>query len=213
MTRNIEVEVKVHLNEGAHDVLHDFLVHHAKFTGEKERVFIDYAIPNETIKDRKIDIRTRITNGVVELIIKTGTFGNGSRTETSIFVADNNLRDALSFMALLGYKKGVIGIRKIKTYQYEDMVIAVQEVIDCKRFHLREKVWDVFAEFEITTSDGNKFDTLEKLNAFTTSLGLEVFSASAWVAYIERMDQEANGSFDFEKDLETICSQIKTNPN
>ena len=210
MEKNIEVEVRSLLDESTRKTLETFLRQNAQIKNEKERVFIDYSTFLEGIGGRKMDIRTRVTNGKVELIVKAGSFGGGARTETSLFVADNDLRGALSFMASLGYKKGVLGVRKIKAYQYVEIEIALQEVVVCIGATIEKKIWGAFAEFEIMTTDGEKNAAITKVGEFLQSLGLEPFADEAWFAFVEKMNKEANGVFDFGSDLDLLCGQVKT---
>lgn len=208
--KNIEVEVRVLLDEQTRLALLAFLSEHAKKEGEKERMFIDYSTFLEGIGERKMDIRTRVTNGKVELIVKKGSFGSGSRIETSIFVADNKLKDALTFMAALGYKKGVLGVRKIQTYQYEDIEVAFQEVVDCDGANIKSNLWGSFAELEIMTTEDGKEDALRKIQELLKSLGLTMFTDKDWFSYVEKMNIEANGVFDFDSDLALLCEQVET---
>ncbi len=210
MEKNIEVEIRALLDEKTRLTLNTFLTQKAKMKSEKERVFIDYSTFLEGIGERKMDIRTRVTNGKVELIVKAGSFGGGARTENSIFVEGNDLRGALSFMASLGYKKGVLGVRKIQAYQFGEIEIALQEVVSCDGANINERIWGAFAEFEIMTTESKKAQAIEELNAFLLSLGLEAFLDEAWFAYVKKMNNEANGVFDYDKDLDLLCGQIKS---
>lgn len=210
MENNIEVEVRVLLDEKARHSLESFLAEKAQKKSEKERVFIDYSTFLEGIGERKMDIRTRVTNGEVELIVKTGSFGSGSRMETSLFVAGNDFKNALRFMGALGYKKGVLGVRKIYAYQYEEIEIALQEVVACEGAVIKEKVWGAFAEFEIMTHETGKEKALEKIHTFISSLRLTAFADEQWFAFVKKMNQEANGVFDFDSDLELLCREVKT---
>lgn len=209
MEKNIEVETRVFLDEKARRALERFLKEKAQMKNDKERVFIDYSTFLEGIGERKMDIRTRVTNGEVELIVKAGSFGGGARTEASVFVAGNNLKNALQFMGALGYKKGVLGVRKIYTYQYEDIEIALQEVVECEGSVIKEKIWGAFAEFEIMTHEAGKDEALERIHSFISSLHLTVFTDEQWYSFVKKMNQEANGVFDIETDLDLLCSEVK----
>lgn len=197
MPKNIEVELRGPLTEESHKKLLNYLEANGKLTKKENRFLIDYSTFLEGIAERKSDIRTRITNGRVELIVKKGRFGGMSREEASVFVENNDLDRALHFMSLLGYKKGVAADRGILRYQVGDIEIAIQDV---RTYGVQDKIYSRFFEAEIMSTEGAKEEAEKKIKKLLGELGLSFFVEKDWISYVEKMNREANGVFDYEKD-------------
>ncbi len=202
MQKNIEVELRGPLTEETYKKLLSYLEAKGKFVKKENRFLIDYSTFLEGIGERKSDIRTRITNGKVELIVKKGRFGGAAREEASIFVENNDLDKALHFMALLGYKKGVAADRGIVRYQIGEIEIAIQDV---RVYGAQNKIHSRFFEAEIMSMEDTKAEAEAKIKKFLDEMGLTIFQDNEWVSYVEKMNKEANGVFDYEKDsVDTI---------
>lgn len=68
--KNIEVELRGPLDEISHKKLLQYLETNGKLADRQSRFLIDYSTFLEGIGGRKSDIRLRVTNGRVELIVK-----------------------------------------------------------------------------------------------------------------------------------------------
>ncbi len=197
MQKNIEVELRGPLTEESYKKLLNYLEANGNLVKKENRFLIDYSTFLEGIGERKSDIRTRITNGKVELIVKKGRFGGASREEASVFVENNDLDRALHFMSLLGYKKGVAADRGIVRYQIGGIEIAIQDV---RVYGAENKIHSRFFEAEIMSAEDGKKEAEMKIKKFLKNLGLSFFQESDWIGYVEKMNKEANGVFDYEKD-------------
>ncbi len=197
MQKNIEVELRGPLTEESYKKLLNYLEANGNLVKKENRFLIDYSTFLEGIGERKSDIRTRITNGKVELIVKKGRFGGASREEASVFVENNDLDRALHFMSLLGYKKGVAADRGIVRYQIGGIEIAIQDV---RVYGAENKIHSRFFEAEIMSAEDGKKEAEMKIKKFLKNLGLSFFQESDWIGYVEKMNKETNGVFDYEKD-------------
>jgi uncharacterized protein YjbK len=85
MKKDIEVEIRGFLSKDDYERVSKILIQNGKKTAEKRRTLIDYStfLPGG-IRDRKKDIRIRETNGVPEIVVKIGAWGDDeSRKEFS----------------------------------------------------------------------------------------------------------------------------------
>ena len=197
MEKNIEVELRGPLNENSYKKLLDYLDKKGKLLSRQNRFFIDYSTFLEGIGERKYDIRTRITNGKIELIVKKGKFGGHSREEASVFIEGNNLKNALTFMSLLGYKKGIAGDRGIVRYMIDGIEIAIQDV---KKYEKSGEIHSRFFEAEIMANTESEQEAKNKILKFIEDLSLNIFKEDEWYKYCRKLNIEANGVFDYEKD-------------
>ena len=77
MTKDIEVEVSGALSAEKNAELIDFFEKNGKKVATKHRVLIDYStFLGDGLRNRKKDIRLRITNGNPEIIVKLGDWNS-----------------------------------------------------------------------------------------------------------------------------------------
>ena len=201
-TQNIEVELRGPLDPKGYEALITLLKEKGRLIKKQNRFFLDYSTFLEGIGERTLDVRARVTNGKVELIVKKGKFGGTSREEASIFPEGANLADALKFMSLLGYTKAVACDRGIERYEIDGIEFAVQDVRD---FTQPGQIHSRFFEAEIMTDESGKSAAVEKIRNFLTNHNLKEFLEQEWNEYVAVMNKEANGVFDYEKDsIETV---------
>ncbi len=195
-SKTIEVEMRGPLSSSQLSILVSHLKTNGEFVERKERVLIDYStlLPEQDLKNRKVDIRLRNTNKVSEIIIKTGNWGGSDvRREYSI-KSDAPFDTMVQAYMLLGYTKGVLCIRNIDVYNYAGIEIAVVEVPD----------HSYFFEAEIETDDEDNVEEAQaKLKKVLTALDLRAHSDSEYFDYIEQLNKEANIIFDTAKESET----------
>lgn len=130
------------------------------------------------------------------------------REEASVFVEGNDLKKALSFMALLGYKKGVAADRGIARYLINGIEIAIQDV---RIYGMPGKIHSRFFEAEVMADKDSEEEAKNKIKKFLDSIGLKIFKENEWYDYIEILNKEANGVYDYEKDnMASILNSIKT---
>ncbi|MCK5475378.1 MAG: hypothetical protein KAI71_02240 [Candidatus Pacebacteria bacterium] len=197
MENNIEVELRGPLDENSYKVLLNHLEKNGKLLVKQNRFFIDYSTFLEGISKRKSDIRFRITNGKVELIVKKGEFGGYSREEVSVFIEKDDIKNALMFMSLLGYKKGIAGNRGIVRYMIDGIEIAIQDVRKCKD---PKEIYSRFFEAEIMANAESGQEAKNKILKFIEDLSLNIFKKEEWYEYCRNLNIKANGVFDYEKD-------------
>ena len=79
MSKDIEVEISGPLSKEKNAELMDFFDKNGKKTNVKHRVLIDYStFLGDGLKNRKKDIRLRITNGKPEIIVKLGDWNSSN---------------------------------------------------------------------------------------------------------------------------------------
>ncbi len=191
MSKNIEVELRGLLTADQAKDLTDFLLKNGHPKGEKHRVLVDYStfLPGG-VRDRKKDIRIRITNGEPELIIKLGGWGGEeSREEVSVFTRDTTFDVLARAMSELGYKKGVCAERFSKVFDYKDVEFAIVEVPN----------HSYYFEVEKMVASNEEPEALSELRELCKSLELECLDAEGFYQYIEALNKEANLVFDADK--------------
>jgi adenylate cyclase class IV len=196
--KTIEVELRGPLNNESYFTLLNLLKSKGSFVSKQNRFLLDYSTFLEGIGERKLDVRIRVTNGKVEIIIKKGKFGGTSREEVSIFPEGGNFDSSLKLMSLLGYNKAVACNRGIERYLFDGVEFAIQDVND---FNKEGIVHSRFFEAEIMCSDENEKNiAVEKVQKLLSSINLNEFSEQEWNEYVKVMNNEANGVFDYEND-------------
>ena len=175
MTKNIEVEYSGPLSNEQVKKVKAFFDEYGEKVTTKHRVLIDYStFLGDGLKHRKKDIRLRITNGEPEIIVKLGDWTSSNhRKELSVFTERGSFDTLVQIYAALGYKKGMLCERITEVYNYDDIEFAIVEV------------------------PGNSFHFEAEIMA-DEELGLEIFTDEGYIAYIEKLNKEANEIFDFD---------------
>ncbi len=192
MKRDIEVEVRGLLTKSDFYKTKDFLEVNGVLKDQKRRILIDYStfLPEEGIRDRKKDIRVRVTNGIPEIIIKLGSWGGSeSRQELSFKGAEGSFDTLVQIFGHLGLKKGILAERKTLAYEYKEIEFALVEVPG----------HSYYFEAERMAHSEDDFVKVEKeiLNV-CDELGLSVLSKDGFFEYIDVLNKEANDIFNFE---------------
>ncbi len=195
--KRIEVELRVPLDEEQYSRLESLLNEQGQLIARENRFLIDYSTFIEGIGTRKLDVRVRVTNGEVEIVVKQGEFGGSSRYEAMVGIQNNDLESALRVMALLGYRRGVAADRGITRYQLADVAVAIQEV---RYYGQPGKIHSRFFEAEILSDEDTREQAETALRSMLASYGFRPFSVDDWNAYIALLNKEANGTFDFDVD-------------
>lgn len=204
--KNIEIEIRGPLDDGSHKKLLKYIDKNGRLLKKQSRFLVDYSTFLEGIGERKSDIRLRVTNGRIELIVKKGKFGGYAREEASVFLEGGDLKNAFSFMALLGFKKGVAAIRSIQRYDVEGVEIAIQDVI---RYGKKDEIYGRFYEAEIMASKSEAEKGKNRIIELLDKIGLKKFGEEDWNEYIAKLNKEANGVFEYGKDdIDLLKSEI-----
>jgi adenylate cyclase class IV len=197
-TKTIEVELRGPLSESEYQNLLTLLSEKGTVQKKQNRFLLDYSTFLEGIGERKLDVRIRVTNGKVEIIVKKGKFGGTSREEVSIFPEGDSFESSLRLMNLLGYSKAVACDRGIVRYDIDGIEIAIQDVKD---FSNHGSIHSRFFEAEIMcNTEDEKEQAVNKIRQFLSANGLNEFTEQEWNQYVAKMNSEANGVFDFQND-------------
>jgi len=190
----IEIEMRGPLTSDSYQKTLEFLQKEANFKKEKRRVLIDYStfLDTDGFSSRTLDIRSRITNGEGEMIIKQGAFGGSDvRREVSVPVAGKDYLPLVEAYALMGYKKGVLCVRNTMAFEYKGVEVALIEVPGHSYFFE--------AEIELDKEEGIE-EAQKVIRSVCDELSLTLYSDDEYFAYVETLNEEANGVFDYEVD-------------
>lgn len=189
MKKNIEVEIRGFLSKDDYERVSKILIQNGKKTAEKRRTLIDYStfLPGG-VRERKKDIRIRVTNGVPEIVVKIGTWGDDeSRKEFSFTGQEGQFETLKEIFGHLGYEKGIKAIRNTQAFDYKEVEIALVEVPGHSYYFEAEKMVEEVDNVELA-----KKEILEVI----AELGLSKMSQEEFFAYIETLNKEANTVFD-----------------
>ena len=191
MAQTIEIEVRGPLEKEQYTQLVSRLETEGTFKKARERVLIDYStyLPNEGIRERTKDIRLRITNGKPEIIVKVGSWGGSDqRREISVMTPEGTFDSLVEIFGIIGLQKGTLCVRNSRVYDYQGVEFALIEVPGHSYFFEAEKMIE---------PDADRNAAQDEIRAVCTSLGLTLFTDDTFFAYIDRLNKEANGVFDF----------------
>lgn len=190
MNKNIEIEMRGPLTKKKFDDLANLFEAQAKKIAEKERILIDYSVFLEGgIKDRKKDIRLRVTNGNPEIIIKIGEWGGvDQRREISVFTKNSDFDTLVEIFGELGFVRGMLCVRKSKVYKYKDIEFSLVEVPGHSYYYEAEKM---------VYSNEDHAKITKEIQGVCNKLGLTVFSQKQFFSYINELNKEANELFDY----------------
>lgn len=189
MSKDIEVEISGPLSKEKNAELMEFFDKNGKKTNVKHRVLIDYStFLGDGLRNRKKDIRLRITNGNPEIIVKLGDWNSSNhRKELSVFTEAGSFDRLVQIYAALGYEKGMLCERTTQVYEYNGIEFALVEVPG-HSFHY---------EAEIMSDEGSVEEARAHIEEVCKELGLEIFTDQGYMDYIETLNKEANEVFDF----------------
>jgi len=192
MANNIEVELRGSISEEKFLEMEKVFQDEGEFRKEYKRIFIDYStfLPGEGIKNRQRDIRLRVTNGVPEIIVKTGKFGGSEhRKELSVLAKPGEFDKLVEIFAALGFTKGVLCVRNGKVYNYKNIEFTLIEVPGYSYYFEAEKL--------IRDMAGRQKAKAEIKKA-CQELGLKLFSDNDLYEYIDTLNREVNEIFNFD---------------
>lgn len=190
MNKNIEVEIRGPLLKDKFEYLASLFEKDGKKITEKNRVLIDYStFLKGGIENRKKDIRLRVTNGIPEIIVKIGEWGGADRRkELSVLARPGQFDTLVQIFGELGFRKGILCVRKSEVYEYKDIEFALVEVPGHSFYYEAEKM----------AHEKENFDTLtKKITSVCTGLDLKVFDQKQFFEYINKLNREANEIFDY----------------
>ncbi|MEK7088951.1 MAG: hypothetical protein AAB913_02380 [Patescibacteria group bacterium] len=190
MNKNIEVEIRGPLSKKEFNSLIKLFENKGKKTLEKNRILIDYSTFLEGgVKNRKKDIRLRVTNGIPEIIVKVGEWGGTEqRKELSVFTKPGEFDTLVEIFGELGLNKGMLCVRKSKVYEYRSIEFALVEVPGHSYYYEAEKM---------ANEKENTEKIINEINKVCKDLDLKVFDKKQFFKYIEKLNKESNEIFDY----------------
>lgn len=190
MSKNIEIEIRGPLSKEKFGDLVNLFETKAKKITEKNRVLIDYSTFLEGgVKNRNKDIRLRVTNGIPEIVVKIGEWGEAEqRKELSAFTKEGEFDTLVEIFGALGFCKGMLCVRKSKVYEYKDIEFALVEVPGHSYYYEAENMAH-------ENEDADKI--IKEITDVCKSLGLEVFNKQQFFEYIDTLNKESNEIFEY----------------
>jgi len=190
MDKNIEIEIRGPLSKEKFDNLVKLFEDKGKKAMEKERIMIDYStFLKGGVRNRKKDIRLRVTNGIPEIIVKIGRWGGAEqRKELSVLAKQGEFDTLVEIFGEIGFIKGMLGVRKSKVYVYKEIEFALVEVPGHSYYYEAEKM---------AHSKEKADKILKEMTEICGDLGLDVFNKKQFFNYVEKLNKEANEIFDY----------------
>ena len=190
MDKNIEIEIRGPLSKEEFDNLVKLFEDKGKKAMEKERIMIDYStFLKGGVRNRKKDIRLRVTNGIPEIIVKIGRWGGAEqRKELSVLTKQGEFDTLVEIFGEIGFIKGMLGVRKSKVYVYKEIEFALVEVPGHSYYYEAEKM---------AHSKEKADKILKEMTEICGDLGLDVFNKKQFFNYVEKLNKEANEVFDY----------------
>ncbi len=191
MKQDIEVELRGLLTKDQFDDLSTNLSEKSGLKEEKNRILLDYStfLPGEGLEDRKKDIRVRVTNGIPEIVVKIGAWGGSeSRRELSFRGNPGTFDTLVEIFGQLGFTKAVLCERRTRVYDYKGVEFALVEVPNHSYFFEAEMMAHREADF---------CETEGVIREVCSELGLSVMTKEDFFQYVETLNKEANGVFEF----------------
>ena len=190
MDKNIEIEIRGPLSKEKFDNLVKLFEDKGKKAMEKERIMIDYStFLKGGVRNRKKDIRLRVTNGIPEIIVKIGRWGGAEqRKELSVLAKQGEFDTLVEIFGEIGFIKGMLGVRKSKVYVYKEIEFALVEVPGHSYYYEAEKM---------AHSKEKADKILKEMTEICGDLGLDVFNKKQFFNYVEKLNKEANEVFDY----------------
>ena len=189
---SIEVEMRGPLPKDKHEHVEQFLKQNGKLKKSIKRLLIDYSdfLPDSNIRNRRLDVRARVTDGEPEMIIKLGKWGGTeSRKQISSKLEKGEFLNLVETYAALGHTKGILCVRHKTIYTIDGIDF---DIVEIPKHSLEFE-----AEIEVDSENDVK-DAKQKISALCTKLGLSFYTDEQWYKRIEQLDKEANMVYDFE---------------
>ncbi len=195
MVTDIEVELRGRLSVEDYQRLLQHLKENGTFVETKKRLLLDYStfIEGEGVGNRQRDIRLRVTNGRPEIMTKLGGWGGDEhRREISILTEKGSFDRLVETYGVLGYTKAIVAERSTEVFLYQGFEFALVTVPNHSYYFEIEKM---------ARDAENVTQVKADMRSLCVELLLTLFDDNGFYAYIEELNRDANGIFDF-KDFE-----------
>ena len=189
---NIEIEIRGGIT--SFDKILETFKRKAKFIKEKKRIsFIylkDFIKDAREMKDEKVDLRARITNGEAELVMKYGDWsGSDSRREISLPIELEHFEEAVDFLRFLNWNKGVITASNTFVFDYKGVEFAL-----VKNGH-----FNYFEAEKITNNEKEVDKTNQEIIGLCKEFNLKPFTEDEFMNQINILNNIKENQFDFSK--------------
>jgi len=195
-----EIEHRGRIYKDKIDEIVEIFQEKGKFLGQKKRLSLIWCTAKTNIsevKDEKIDLRLRVTNGKSEVVLKHGKWGSAdSRKEFSFDVDNDQFWDYLEFLRILGYKNFLLTPTIKNDYLYDGVEFSLVEVPG----------WGYYFEAEILTEAENIETANEKVHQTITSLGLSILDEAGYFAILDEINNRKGGRLNLD---ETNMTELK----
>ena len=187
MSKNIEVEIRGPLSNDQAAALRLAVASAMTHKGSFDRYMINFT--TDEMKKLGVDLRARVTNGKVELIVKKGDFLSGTRAEFPVLCAEGQFIPLVQALVAVGFVDGVGCHRVSDRYENTEMELAIIDVPGHSTFY----------EVEMMVADGDKEGAGAKLKTWAEDHHLPIFTDDQFHAYVDLLDSEANDNLDFKE--------------
>ncbi|MCK6681153.1 MAG: hypothetical protein L6R30_01890 [Thermoanaerobaculia bacterium] len=139
------------------------------------------------MRQRRLDVRARVTNGRPELVVKHGEWGTGVRVETAVGCEPGSFLDLARAIAGMGLSRAVGAHRRITRFLAGTVEVSMIEVPGF--------TW--FFEVELLVPEQSVTGAMQQLQRWVSERDLVSYDKSSYLAFIARLDAEANQLYDF----------------
>jgi adenylate cyclase class IV len=154
------------------------------------------------VKDEKIDLRLRVTNGEGEVVLKHGKWsGSDSRKEFSFPVKDaDNFWDYLEFVRILGYHKFLVTDTIKNDYHYKGIEFSLVEI----------PKWGYYFEAEILVDEDGIDAANKKIEEIVHSVGLELIDETGYHELLDSINARPGSRIDLDTvDMDDLKSKFE----
>jgi adenylate cyclase class IV len=198
----MEVELRGLLDKNECDKLTSFLENNGKKIGESLRLLIDYTPFKE---DKDLDVRLRITGENAEIMIKKGRYLSSARKEIQLRISKRDIPNAIEVLGALGYTKGIVAIRKIYKYVYEEIEFAVSDIAKVNDDLSIMPSQAFFFEAEIMADEEEVGNAKKEISHLLNKLGLNEIDDEKFRDYVlNEVNKKFNLVFDSSIDKNII---------
>ncbi len=191
----IEVEHRGLLTEKKFKELSLLLKEKGDFLEKKERFSIIYSQNHEEqsneLCESPVDLRLRVTNKKVELVLKYGRWsGNDARKEFIFPIELKKFAEMIEFLEILGNYHGVLQATKTYLYRYKKIDFSLVEVPN----------WGYYFEAEVVTNEKNIKNANEKIKKECEKLKIEILDHKGFRVLLESLNNRPGHRFNFKKE-------------
>jgi len=185
---NIEVERRAILSPEQRSAMLDYM-HTLGDVKESHRVMIDFSGEN-----RMRTVAIRLDDGRQLLVAKTGGLADTVRRETKIeTTADTPLAQTLSYLAILGYQKGMLSLRHKFDVKTPDLKYSIRDVLTHDTLEPVSTLLDIEARH--VTPGSEDFAKQKVLDAFAAR-NLTPLSELEWTEWVKKIYEEVDRPFE-----------------